>query len=84
MGRVLWTELGVCLSPKIADDQNPRFVQGQGPNERHKGNQSKVERNPGWCGSVVECWPVNQRVTSSIPSQGTSLGCWPGPQWKTA
>ena len=24
--------------------------------------------------------PVNQRVTSSIPSQGTCLGCGPGPQ----
>ena len=25
----------------------------------------------------IECWPVNQRVTGSIPSQGTG----PGPQW---
>ena len=24
--------------------------------------------------------PVNQRVTGSIPSQGTCLGCRPGPQ----
>ena len=24
---------------------------------------------------------VNQRVTGSIPSQGTCLGCGPGPQW---
>ena len=23
---------------------------------------------PGWCGSVVECWSVNQRVTGLIPS----------------
>ena len=28
----------------------------------------------------VECQPVNQRVTSSIPSQGARLGCGPGPQ----
>ena len=28
----------------------------------------------------IECQPVNQRVTSSIPSQGTCLGCGPGPQ----
>ena len=28
----------------------------------------------------TECWPVNQRVTISIPSQGTCLGCRPGPQ----
>ena len=28
----------------------------------------------------IECWPENKRVTSSIPSQGTYLGCGPGPQ----
>ena len=28
----------------------------------------------------IECLPVNQRVVSSIPSQGTCLGCGPGPQ----
>ena len=28
----------------------------------------------------TERWPVNQRVTSSIPSQGTCLGCGLGPQ----
>ena len=32
-------------------------------------------RHPGWCGSVVECWPENQRVACLIPSQGTRLGC---------
>ena len=31
---------------------------------------------PGW----IECWPVNQRVTGSIPSWGACLGCGPGPQ----
>ena len=31
----------------------------------------------------IECWPVNQRVTSSVPSQGTYLGCRPGPQLGT-
>ena len=29
----------------------------------------------------IECWPVNQRVTSSIPSQGMCLGCGLGPLW---
>ena len=29
----------------------------------------------------IECQPVNQRVTGSIPSQGTCLGCRPGPQY---
>ena len=28
----------------------------------------------------IEGRPVNQRVTSLIPSQGTCLGCRPGPQ----
>ena len=28
----------------------------------------------------IECWPVNQRVAGWIPSQGTCLGCKPGPQ----
>ena len=28
----------------------------------------------------IEHGPVNQRVSGSIPSQGTCLGCGPGPQ----
>ena len=28
----------------------------------------------------IECRPVNQGVTGSIPTQGTSLGCGSGPQ----
>ena len=28
----------------------------------------------------IECQPVNQKVAGSIPSQGTSPGCGPGPQ----
>ena len=28
----------------------------------------------------IECWPANQRVPSSIHSQGTCLGCGPGTQ----
>ena len=28
----------------------------------------------------IECWPVNQRVASSIPSQGPCLGFGPCPQ----
>ena len=28
----------------------------------------------------IEHPPANQRVTGSIPSQGTCLGCRPGPQ----
>ena len=29
----------------------------------------------------IECRPANQRVSGLIPSQGTCLGCGPGPQW---
>ena len=28
----------------------------------------------------IEHWHANQRVVGSIPSQGTRLGCRPGPQ----
>ena len=28
----------------------------------------------------IECWPKNQRVAGSIPSQGTWLHCRLGPQ----
>ena len=28
--------------------------------------------------------PANQKVASSIPGQGTCLGCVPGPGWKCA
>ena len=28
----------------------------------------------------IECQPVNLKVASLIPSQGTCLGCGPGPQ----
>ena len=29
----------------------------------------------------IEGWPMNQKIAGSIPSQGTCLGCRPGPQW---
>ena len=28
----------------------------------------------------IECWPAKQKVSGSIPSQGTCLSCGPGPQ----
>ena len=28
----------------------------------------------------TECWPANQSLAGSIPSEGTCLGCRPGPQ----
>ena len=35
----------------------------------------------GWCSSVDWVLPVNQRVASSILSQGACLGCGSGPRW---
>ena len=32
----------------------------------------------------VERWPVNRKVTGSIPSQGTCLGYRPGPQLRAS
>ena len=29
----------------------------------------------------TECWPVSQRVSGSVPGQGTCLGCGLDPQW---
>ena len=48
------------------------------------GSQSLSRRTISALAGVVqwiECWPMSQRVTSSIPSQDTCLGCGPGPQW---
>ena len=35
---------------------------------------------PGWCGSVIECQPANQKVAGWIASQGTAWVACPGPQ----
>ena len=40
----------------------------------------KIFFAPAGVAQWIECWPENQRVTSSIPSQGTCLGCGSGPQ----
>ena len=37
---------------------------------------SRLNSGPGWCGSVVECRPVNQRVAGSIPCLGHMPGLW--------
>ena len=42
----------------------------------------KNESAPAGVSQWTECQPVNQRVTGSIPSQGTCLGCRPGPWWR--
>ena len=42
----------------------------------------KKRKGPALAGVApwIEHWPVNLRVAGSIPSQGTCLGCGPGPQ----
>ena len=40
----------------------------------------KTEACPGCVAQWTECQHENPRVTGSIPSQGTCLGCGPGPQ----
>ena len=37
--------------------------------------------SPGWSTSVDWAWAANQRVAGLIPSQGTWLGCRPGPPY---
>ena len=42
--------------------------------------QKNEERALAGVAQWIECWPANQRVSGSIPSQGTCLGFGPGPQ----
>ena len=37
-------------------------------------------RKKGALAGVAQCLTANQRIASLIPSQGTCLGCGPGPQ----
>ena len=46
-----------------------------------KGKKINFKRALAGVAQWIEFWPENQRVTSSIPSQGTCLGCGPGPQY---
>ena len=48
--------------------------------KKKKRIKKKKMRAPAGMAQWIECWPVNQRLTGSIPSQGTYLGCGPGPQ----
>ena len=43
----------------------------------------KVTQAPAGVAQWIECQPANQRVTGSIPSQGTCLSCGPGLRWGT-
>ena len=49
----------------------------------HPAHAEEAVKAPADVAQWIECHPANQRVARSIPSQGTCLGCRPGPQWET-
>ena len=44
-------------------------------------SSSKTREGPAGVAQWIERRPANQGVAGLIPSQGTCLGCGPGPQW---
>ena len=53
------------------------------PNFKHQHKPQQLLRDESALAGVaqwIECWPVNPKIAGSIPSQGTCLGCGPGPQ----
>ena len=64
-----------CVGPGWLDHHQLLF--------REKGGEANLRKGSGALAGVAqwtEYQPVNQRVTGSIPSQGTCLDCGPGPQ----
>ena len=47
--------------------------------EEVRGVRSRTRALAGMA-QLIECWPENRKVVSSIPSQDPCLGCRPGPQ----
>ncbi|XP_053525726.1 glycosyltransferase 1 domain-containing protein 1 isoform X8 [Artibeus jamaicensis] len=65
-----------------AGQEHPRERRG-GPARSHGAavfRPSEENRVLAGVAQWIECRPLNQRVSSSIPSRGTCLGCGPGPQ----
>ena len=58
------------------------YVQNNALNSRHQVLLKVRKRCLPGVAQWIECWPVNQKVTISIPSQGTCLCCGPGPQFR--
>ena len=59
---------------------NSVVIAGGGGIRWLKGNIKKYNKALDGVAQWIEYRPENQSVTSLIPSQGTSLGCGPGPQ----
>ena len=57
---------------KLVKSKNTRIFQKLKKNRKHHTLVGVAQ----W----IQHWPANQRVTGSIPSQGTCLGCWPALQ----
>ena len=57
------------------------------PDKHYFSQVIRINISPDWCGSVgCPTSPVKQKVSGSIPGQGTGLGCrlgpWLGQVWK--
>ena len=61
----------LCTSPKAGLSDFFLFTQ----------NKSQHLLAPAGVAQWMERWPENQKDAGSSPSQGTGLGCGPGPQW---
>ena len=74
----------LAQSPVIQDKGVKTFGSKKAPRELSWGFQSgyfviRIHSLALACvAQWIECWPMNWKVTSSIPSQGTFLGCGPG------
>ena len=58
-----------------------RREERKGRNKERKNNHKILRAALAGVAQWIVCQPANQRVTGSTPSQGTGLGCGPGPQW---
>ena len=71
----------VCQYKELIYKTYKEFAQLNTPPPTHTNNSIKYgPRALAGVAHWIELWPENQRVTGSIPSRGTCLGCRPGPQ----
>ena len=71
-----WENVFTC---DTSDGVNSKFIKNSIPKKPNKPIK-KWAKALAVVAQWIECRPANQRVTSSIFSQGTCLGCRPGPQ----
>ena len=78
------SHMDVSLSPSLSQNQKTKKSQNKYKGKEMKGISFATLRiiKVALAGVAqwIECRPANQRVTCSIPSQGTCLGCGPGSQ----